>query len=74
MQWSQRAHERGIDLAIERAVNRFHVDWLHGSDRWSSPRRALAEQLRYLRQFGNGGAVYFRDLLDAQDLYPMKVA
>ncbi len=50
------------------------ADWLHGPDRWSSPRVLLAHQLRVIRRLdGSAEAREFRNYLLWLGLYPAKI-
>ena len=49
------------------------VDWLHGPERWSSPRKHLATQLRQIRSAdGCHEATEFRNYLLWLGVYPVK--
>ena len=56
-----------------RSIERWAIDWLAVSERWSSPRKYLAEQLRYVRlNHGTHEASEFRNYLLWLSLYPIK--
>jgi len=64
---------KGNWIAPNSGVASWGVDWLHGPTRWSSPRKHLTEQLRYLRtNRGNHEAREFRNYLLWLGVYPVK--
>jgi hypothetical protein len=56
-----------------REYQTWYVDWLHGADRWTSPRFHLATQLRRIRQLdGRHEAKEFRNYLLWLNVYPVR--
>ena len=56
-----------------RGINLWAIDWLHGSHRWSSPRKCLATQLAYIkRHHGARAAKDFVRYLLWVGSYPVK--
>jgi hypothetical protein len=56
-----------------KGINGWAIDWLHGSHRWSSPRKHLATQIRYIKlNHGRTAASEFRNYLLWLGSYPTK--
>ena len=56
-----------------REYQRWYVDWLHGPERWSSPRMHLASQLRAIRRLdGRKEAREFANYLLWLNVYPTR--
>ena len=56
-----------------KGIGDWAIDWLRISDRWTSPRKFLAEQLRYIRKaHGTHEAREFRSYLLWIGVYPIR--
>jgi hypothetical protein len=64
----------GIYHPAKKVYGQWAVDWLHGWDRWTTPRHHLAVQLQAIRkEYGSHEAIEFRNYLLWLGVYPVKV-